>query len=291
VIQRFLQGLARAALTPGTVSKRPVLRSSSSFVGFSFQHNGRREVLRQRWSSTEIRAGGERVAPMHGRTGVSPLNTLHPRPLLRLPPACVRIASTTSEGIHDGRREVPRSSGGVARKESCPPAIKTCRRRRTAPMHGRTGVSPLHTLHPRPPLRPPPACVRLRARASTVAGGSGGVTLVPLVLRQHPLVCILRRRHDACPSFRVLFARVLNSLFVKVTTWCVSRTVAGGGGVTLVLLHSGPSSLTFSTPCSSKSPLGLCLAVSTLPSSPLLRVEGCDGGCTLAPRGLEHGGG
>jgi hypothetical protein len=61
--------------------------------------------------------------------------------------------------------------------------------------------------------------------------------------------------------------------------------------VTLVLLHSGSSSLTFSTPCSSKSPLGLCVAVSTLPSSSLLSVEGCDGGCTLAPRGLEHGGG
>jgi len=40
------RGLARAPveLTPGTVSKRPVLRSSSSFVGF--QHYGRREVPR-----------------------------------------------------------------------------------------------------------------------------------------------------------------------------------------------------------------------------------------------------
>jgi len=43
-------------------------------------------------------------------------------------------------------------------------------------------------------------------------------------------------QRSCTPSSRVLFARVLNSLFVKVTLRCVSRTVAGGDGVTLVLL-------------------------------------------------------
>jgi hypothetical protein len=43
---------------------------------------------------------------VHGRTGVSPLNTLQPQPPLRLPPACVRVASTTTEGLHCRERRL-----------------------------------------------------------------------------------------------------------------------------------------------------------------------------------------
>ena len=36
----------------------------------------------------------------HGRTGVSQLHTMHPRPSLRFPQACVPVTRETSEGGH-----------------------------------------------------------------------------------------------------------------------------------------------------------------------------------------------
>jgi len=52
-------------------------------------------------ASPAIRAcGQERVAPLHGRTGVNPLHTIHPRPSLRFVAAWVRVTRMKSQGIH-----------------------------------------------------------------------------------------------------------------------------------------------------------------------------------------------
>ena len=119
-----------------------------------------------------------------------------------------------------GRKQVPRCSGGVARKESC----TAC---------GRTAFTPCRKAHPQQSIR------------------AGGERAAPSMAEQvsarcthctpDPLCALLQH---ACVSPRRARA----------------STVAGGGGVTLVLLHSG-SSLAFSTPCWSKSPLGVCLAL------------------------------
>ena len=42
-----------------------------------------------------IHAGGKKNPPAHGRTGVSPLHTLHSSPPRHPPPACARVDSTT----------------------------------------------------------------------------------------------------------------------------------------------------------------------------------------------------
>jgi hypothetical protein len=115
VIQRFLQGARKDSLWRSLPAWYPSGQAGSKRASFVVicrlllpgLRSSRGSSL-QRWISTEralhrvrtIRANGEMAAPMHGRTGVSPLHTLHPRPPLRLPPACVRIASTTSKGIY-----------------------------------------------------------------------------------------------------------------------------------------------------------------------------------------------
>jgi hypothetical protein len=38
-----------------------------------------------------VRASREGIAPLHGRTGVSQLHTIHPQPFLRFPQTCVQI--------------------------------------------------------------------------------------------------------------------------------------------------------------------------------------------------------
>ena len=48
-----------------------------------------------------MRASGEGIAPwLHGRTSVSRLHTMHPKPFLRFPQAYVQITRQTSEGGH-----------------------------------------------------------------------------------------------------------------------------------------------------------------------------------------------
>ena len=100
---------------------------------------------------------------------------------------------------HGNGREVLRCSGGVARKESCTAfgrtAFTPCRRahsqpsirargEKVRPVHGRTGVSSLHTLHPSPLYAfLQHACVspRRRSKASTVASGVGVTCVTVLV--------------------------------------------------------------------------------------------------------------
>ena len=60
-------------LTPGTVSKRPVLRTSSSFVGF--QHSVRQEVLRFRGEMTRRES-----CTACGRTDFTPCRRARPQP-------------------------------------------------------------------------------------------------------------------------------------------------------------------------------------------------------------------
>jgi hypothetical protein len=63
-------------ITPGTVSKRPVLRTSSSFVGF--QHSVRQEVLRFRGEMTRRES-----CTACGRTGFTPCRKVRPQPSVR----------------------------------------------------------------------------------------------------------------------------------------------------------------------------------------------------------------
>ena len=105
MIQRFLQGARKDSLWRSLSAWYPSGQAGSKRASFVVicrlllpgLRSSRGSSL-QRWISTEralhrvrtIRANGEMAAPMHGRTGVSPLHTLHPSPLYAfLQHACV----------------------------------------------------------------------------------------------------------------------------------------------------------------------------------------------------------
>jgi len=50
-------------------------------------------------SHQSVRAGGERIEPLHVQTGVSQLHTIHPRPSLHFLQACMQVTRKTSDHL------------------------------------------------------------------------------------------------------------------------------------------------------------------------------------------------